>query len=123
MSAGLLTAALRPPRFSSRVDAIGYVLAQRNVRYEVIYVNRTWPDTVNSIVYGANLRVIMRDRSELPGRVECRTGDHDCYISVDKLGLDRISIPDLTVQRDPPILIWLESKYAEIRAGKLPWRY
>lgn len=119
---GLIGVVLRPPSFPTRRQAIAYVLTQRGIAYDQVFINQTWPDTVNSVVYGANLIIITRDQGEVPGRIECRTADRDCYISVDRLGVDRATIPDITIQRDHPALAWLEAQVAIVRAraGRSP---
>lgn len=116
----LLAFALQPPRFTSRADAIGYVLQQRGIIFEHVYVNRAWPDTVNSITYGANLIIVLSGVEEVPGRIECRSGEQNCYINVVRLGIDRAPIPDLSKPREAPLLTWLEHRYDAIRAGRLP---
>jgi hypothetical protein len=116
----VLAYVLRPPTFTTRRAAIGYVLEQRGITYEQVYIDRSWPDSVNTIAYSANLIIVLREQREVPGYLSCRNSDRDCTINVQRLGIDRVSIPDLTQQRRVPLLEWLEARAADLRAGRLP---
>lgn len=118
---GALAVMLRPRTFSSRVEAIGYVLRQRGITYQEIYIDHTWPDTVNTISYGANLVVIVGDQGKIGGRIDCKTMNDGCRIALPKLGVDWTAIPDLTIPHDMPLLTWLEAQWVAVQAGKLPW--
>jgi len=120
--AGVLAFTMQPRVFSNRRDAIAYALDQRGIKYQAIYIDHSWPDTVNNLTYGANLRIVIPNRSEIPGRIECRSGERDCYINVERLQLDRVTIPDLSAPRKIPLLEWLEGRYAAVTSGRLPWR-
>jgi hypothetical protein len=118
---GTLAIVLRPRTFPSRVDAIGSVLEQRGIAYQNIYIDRTWPDSVNSITYSADLIIIVRNNAQINGRIECKTMNDQCQIALPKLGIDSTPIPDLTTPHDLPLMTWLEARVAAVRAGKLPW--
>ena len=104
-----LTAAfLRPRSFTSFSDAIGYVLDQRGVAYERIFIDRTWPDTVNDITSGANLLIMTPEKGEVAGRLDCRGWKIDCFFTVRELGIYREPLPELTEQRRLPWIVWIE---------------
>jgi hypothetical protein len=118
----LATAAvvLRPPRFTTRVQAIGFVLNQHDIVYEKLYINRGWPDNLNTLSYTADL-IIQRKTGEVTGLISCHNEDRDCYIFVRRLGIDRVAIPDLSPPIENPALEWIESHYADLRMGRLQW--
>ena len=104
-----LTAAfLRPRHFTSFSDAIGYVLDQHGVAYERIFIDHTWPDTVNDITYGANLLIVTPEKGELAGRLDCRGWKTDCFFTVRELGIYREALPELTLQQRLPWVVWIE---------------
>lgn len=91
-----LVAALRPRNFATYQDAIGYVLDQRSVAYQRVLVERAWPDTVNTIYYGANVFVILNDTRRIGGRLECATPDgHRCKVVLQDLDIAGESLPEL----------------------------
>lgn len=103
------TITLFPRQFTTRTDAIGSVLEQRKISYTRIIINRTWPDTVNSQRYAANLLIEMPGSTRnLIGRIECQEAERSCYITVAALGIDREPIPDLAKRQRWPLLEWLE---------------
>jgi hypothetical protein len=104
-----ITAAfLRPRNFTSFSDAIGYVLDQRGVAYEHVFIDRTWPDTVNDITYGANLLIVTPAKGGLAGRLDCRGWKTDCFFTVRELGIYREALPELTLQQRLPWVVWIE---------------
>ncbi len=104
-----LTAAfLRPRSFTTFSDAIGYVLEQRGIPYERVFIDRTWPDTVNDITYGANLLIVTPAQGELAGRLDCRGWKTDCFFTVRELGIYREALPELTQQQRLPWVVWIE---------------
>ncbi len=104
---------LRPPSFSTRSEAIIYTLKQHGYQVDQLYIDRRWPDNVNSQVYGASLDLQLHNRGSIAGRIECRTMHNSCWISFAKLGLDREPIPDVTISSEPDFLQWL-SKYLKL---------
>jgi hypothetical protein len=118
--AGVIGYALRPPSFPTRREAIAHVLDRHGVHYEAIYLERGWPDQINSSAYTSSLRIIVRNLGDVGGRYECRDGDRRCWMAVPKLGIDMEPVPDLTLRSEVPLLDWLTARYDAIRAGRLP---
>jgi hypothetical protein len=106
--------ALRPPRFSTHRDAIGYALARHGVDFQEIYINHSWPDTVNSERYAANLDVRVAGRPPVVGMLACRSGRQDCAFSLTGLGITNEPLPDLVRPRDQDWLTWIEQTIAEL---------
>jgi hypothetical protein len=119
--AGILAFALRPPHFTTRIDAIGYTLTQHGAQYEQVYFDRSWSDQINASVYMAGLIVRTRKYGDVGGLYECHNGDRSCWVSVPKLNIDMAPVPDISRPIEHPLLAWLEARYAAVRAGKLPW--
>ncbi|GAB4121885.1 MAG: hypothetical protein Fur005_13410 [Roseiflexaceae bacterium] len=113
---------LRPPRFTTKVDAIGYVLRQQGVDYQMIYLNQGWPDRINSQTYGANLEIVTPTQQRLGGRYECRIEDRNCWIAVPQLGIDLQPVPDLSKPYNLPILVWFDQQWASFQSGRMPWQ-
>ncbi len=117
----ILAFVLRPPRFTSRIEAISYTLTQHGAHFEQVFIERGWPDEINSSVYTTSLRIYTREFGDIGGRYECRDGDTSCWVAVPKLNIDMVPVPDLARPVDDPLLTWLELHYAAVKAGKLPW--
>lgn len=112
----VLALALRPRQFTTHRDAIGAALVQRGITYEVIYINRTWPDTLTDEVYGAQLDVRLPGGRSVPGRLECRVRRTDCYFHLASLGIERQPLPELVEEREwPAWLVWLAARLNDIR--------
>lgn len=77
----MLLVALHLRRFATFSNMIRYVLDQRGVAYESVFVERTWPDTVNDITYGANLLIVTPDKGTVIGRLDCRGWKKDCFFT------------------------------------------
>ena len=112
----VLAVALRPRQFTTHRDAIGAALAQRGIAYEIIYINRTWPDTLTDEVYGAQLDVRLPGGRRVPGRLECRVRRTNCYFHLAPLGIERAPLPELVNERERPAwLAWLVARLDDIR--------
>ncbi len=85
------------PRFTSFVAAIGHVLHEQGIAHRAIFLEQRWPDSVNDLRYGAHLLVELDDGQRIAGRLECRTGQRDCRISLVALAIERQPIPDISV--------------------------
>ncbi|MGQ9547355.1 MAG: hypothetical protein ACUVSY_01270 [Roseiflexus sp.] len=118
----VLTAAfMRPRSFTSFSDAIGYVLEQRGVAYEHVFIDRTWPDTVNDITYGADLLIVTPEKGEVAGRLDCRGWKTDCFFTVRALGIYREALPELTRQQRLSWVAWIEQVSGIIREASRAW--
>jgi hypothetical protein len=107
--AGLVVSVtLRPRQFDTFRDAIGYELGRRGIAYREIYVVHSWPDTVNTERYAANVEVVMEDERRVPGMVACRSGRKTCSFSLASLGIERAPLPDLVQRSEQPWLTWIE---------------
>jgi hypothetical protein len=107
----LMPALLRPRSFATFSDAIGYVLNQRGVAYESIFVERSWPDTVNDITYGANLLIVTPGKGTVTGRLDCRGWKKDCFFTVRAFEIYREPLPELSEQRRLPWVAWIEQVF------------
>jgi hypothetical protein len=116
----LLSIVLRPPQFTTRIEAISYTLTQQGAHFEQVYIERGWPDQINTNDYTTSLRVRTREYGDIGGRYECRKGETACWVAVPKLNIDMVPVPDLSKPVDVPILSWLEQHYNAIKVGK-PW--
>ncbi len=99
---------LRPHSFATFSEAVGYVLDQRGIAYESVFIDRSWPDTVNDITYGANLLIVLPDNGTVLGRLDCRGWKKDCFFTVREFGIYREPLPALTEQRRLPWIAWIE---------------
>jgi hypothetical protein len=120
-----LTAAVvawaRPRTFATRIEAVGYVLEQRGVPYEHIYITQNWPESVNTLYYAATLDVGVRGMGNVGGMIECRNGRQSCLIALPRLGIFNLAIPDTTTVKRPALLTWIDERMAELRSI-LKWR-
>lgn len=119
--AALLALVLQPPTFATRRDAIAYVLQRRGLTADEIYLDQRWPDSVNTLVYGANLTVNLRGGASVTGYFECRQGERSCSFSLPRLGLRNEPVPDIVVKRSWPLLDWLEGQVAGLRLIMQSW--
>lgn len=99
---------LRPRSFASFPEAIGYELEQRGIAYQNVFIDRSWPDTVNDITYGANLVITMNDAEDIVGRLDCRGWQRDCVFTIRSFGIYREPLPELAQRRTLPWVEWLE---------------
>jgi hypothetical protein len=115
-----LTAAVaawaRPRTFATRAEAIGYVLQQRGVSYEHIYITQNWPESVNTLTYAATLDVGVRGMGDVGGMIECRKGKQSCLIALPRLGIFNLAVPDTTTVKRPALLVWIDQRMAELRS-------
>jgi hypothetical protein len=104
-----LVAALRPRRFTTYQEAIGYVLEQRAIGYRRVTVERVWPDTVNTIFYSANVSVFLNDARSIGGRIQCETPDgHRCTVLLRDLNIVNVPLQELSDGRPLPLLGWVQ---------------
>lgn len=94
---------VQTPRYSSFPDAIRGDLMQRGYAVDRVELLHAWPDTVNTLSYGANVRVIMRTGSEHWGRLDCRVGRRDCVYYLPMAKVFQQQLPDLVRPR-----VWYE---------------
>ncbi len=106
---GVLLVGLRPPVYTSFVEAVGATLTRHGVEYDTIYIDQRWPDTVNNQRYGAHL-TILRGGSSMSGRLECQAAQDNCRIWVREFGIEREPIPTLSRRDIPPWLRWIEEQ-------------
>ena len=111
---------LRPRRFADHQDEIAYILRQRGIAYEQVTLSQTWRDTQNFYayeqyaVYGADVIVNMPDGSVAYGRVECRVKRTQCSLSVGKLGIINLPLPELVADDPDGWLAWLKHNLPSI---------
>jgi hypothetical protein len=104
-------ALLRPQRFTTHYEVIGYTLHQRGIRYEQIRLKQDWRDTQNFYayadysIYGADVIINLTDGRVVQGRIGCRVKRSSCYLSLGKLGIMNQALPDLASN---DLTVWLD---------------
>jgi hypothetical protein len=86
---------LQPPRYHSFGDAIGADLRQQGIAVRGIELVHAWPDAVNDISYGANLRVTLVSGRVVWGRLECLQQQQQCTYQVNINDMPRRPLLDL----------------------------
>jgi hypothetical protein len=99
---------LQPTRYTSFPDAIRGDLRQRGYAVDRVELLHAWPDTVNTLSYGANVRVIMVTGSEHWGRLDCKIGRRDCEYYLPMAKVFQQELPDLVRERSwrEEVQIW-----------------
>ena len=82
-------------RFSSFNDAIEADLTDQGVAVRAVDVIHAWPDTVNNITYGANLRVVLTSGAVYWGRLDCRAWQRQCAYRLTTMHRDWQPLADL----------------------------
>ena len=105
---------LRPVRFTSHQDEITYVLQQRGVVFKQVKLSQDAIDTQNFYaytdysIYGADVLVNLADGRVVQGRIGCRVKRSKCLLSVGKLGIVNLALPDLDENNLTAWLDWLD---------------
>jgi hypothetical protein len=86
---------LQPPRYNSFGDAIRADLRQQGIAVRRIELVHAWPDSVNTISYGANLRVTLVSGRVVWGRLECQHLAQNCTYQVNMNDMGRRALLDL----------------------------
>lgn len=89
-----------PARYSAFPDAIMADLTTRGIAVRVVDVLHTWPDTVNTLSYGANIRVVLLSGAVYWGRLECRSTTTRCAYRIVSLDPSWIPLADLVAPSD-----------------------
>ncbi|MFZ9856899.1 MAG: hypothetical protein ACO3F2_01020 [Roseiflexaceae bacterium] len=99
---------LQPPRYTSFPDAIRGDLRQRGYAVDRVELLHMWPDTVNTLSFGANVRIIMVSGSEHWGRLDCKIGRRDCVYYLPMAKVFQQELPDLVRVRSwrEEVQIW-----------------
>lgn len=82
-------------RYSSFDDAIRANLTTQGVAVRAVEVIHAWPDTVNNITYGANLRVVLTSGAVYWGRLECRGWQRQCAYRLTSMHQEWQQLADL----------------------------
>jgi len=93
-------------RYSAYPDAIRADLRAQGVAVRSVEVLHMWPDTVNTITYGANVRVMLTSGALYWGRLECRGWQKKCAYRLASLQQDWRPLADLVAQ--PAWWDWLQ---------------
>lgn len=105
---------LRPVRFTSHQDEIAYVLRQRGVAFKQIRLSQDAIDTQNYYaytdysIYGADVLVSLANGQMVQGRIGCRVKRSSCLLSLGKLGIINLALPDLATDELTVWLAWLD---------------
>lgn len=86
---------LQPPRYNSFGDAISADLHQQGIAVRQIELVHVWPDTVNTISYGANIRVMLVSGRIAWGRLECQHLTQHCTYQINMNNMGRRVLLDL----------------------------
>lgn len=86
---------LQPPRYNSFGDAIGADLRHQGITVRDVELVHAWPDTVNTISYGANLRVTLMSGRIVWGRLECVYQQQNCTYQMNINAMTRRPLADL----------------------------
>jgi hypothetical protein len=102
---------LRPERFTSHQDEIASVLRQRGIAFKQVKLSQDAIDTqnyyayTNYSIYGADVIVNLADGRVIQGRIGCRVKRSSCLLSLGKLGIVNLALPDLASDQ---LSIWLD---------------
>jgi len=105
---------LRPRHFTDHQEEIAYILHQRGVVYEQVTLSQTWRDTQNFYayaeyaIYGADVIVDMPEGKIAYGRIECRVRRTKCSLSVGKLGILNLPLPELVSEDPQGWMAWIK---------------
>jgi hypothetical protein len=105
---------LRPVRFTSHQDEIAYILQQRGVAFKQIKLSQDAIDTQNFYaytaysIYGADVIVNLADGRVVQGRIGCRVKRSACLLSLGKLGIVNMALPDLASDNLTAWIDWLD---------------
>lgn len=112
----VLALALRPRTFSTHQDAIGYELVQRGIAYQAIYFDRSWPDTLSSDRFSANVDLRLSSGRRVFGMIECRVQRQQCSFSLPSLDIMNAPLPELVPAEQAPWMVWLEQLWKQLSA-------
>jgi hypothetical protein len=105
---------LHPRQFTDHQEEIAYILRQRGVVYEQVTLSQTWRDTQNFYayadyaIYGADVIINMPDGKIAYGRIECRVKRTKCSLSVGKLAIINLPLPELVSEDPQGWLAWIK---------------
>jgi hypothetical protein len=92
---GSAVAFLHSRSFKTHDQAIGFILTQNDIVYEQIRLSHTWPDTMNSRAYAADVIVRLPGTRQITGRIDCKVRRSQCFLYLRRLGIWREPVPDL----------------------------
>lgn len=105
LAAAAVALLARPLRITSHEAQIAYALRQHNIAYRQINLRHTWPDTLNTDAYAADVEVLLANTGKVNGRIECRSERQRCVLTIRTLGITREALPELS---DPRSWSWLD---------------
>jgi hypothetical protein len=117
LALAVVALALRPRTFSTHQDAIGYELVQRGIAYQAIYFERSWPDTLSTDRYSANVDLRLSSGRRVFGMIECRVQRKQCSFSLPSLDIMNEPLPELVPAEQAPWMVWLEQLWKQISAA------
>jgi len=115
---------LRPARFTSHQEEIAYVLQQRGVAFKHVKLSQDSIDTQNFYaytqysIYGADVIIKLTDGRVIQGRIGCRVKRSSCFLSLGKLGIINLALPDLDSNNLTVWLDWLDRNLPRFTAGR-----
>ena len=114
---------LRPNRFTSHQEEIAYVLQQRGVAFSQVRLSQSAIDTQNFYaytaysIYGADVIINLADGRVILGRIGCRVKRSSCLLSLGKLGIINLALPDLESDNLTVWLDWLDHNLPRFALG------
>ncbi len=116
---------LRPVRFTSHQEEIAYVLQQRGIAFKQIQLSQDSIDTQNFYayteysIYGADVLISLADGRVIQGRIGCRVKRSSCLLSIGKLRIINLALPDLESNN---LIVWLDWLDRNLPRLRLPTR-
>lgn len=121
---------LRPARFTSHQQEIAYVLQQRGIAFKQVKLSQDAIDTQNFYaytaysIYGADVIINLADGQVVQGRIGCRVKRSACLLSLGRLGIVNLELPDLASDELTSWLDWLDRNLPRFalsnRVGAIP---
>jgi hypothetical protein len=111
-----------PVRYTSFRDAIVADMGAQGIAVRDVEIIHQWPDTVNDVNFGANLRITLVSGADVWGRLDCRTWRRDCVYTVQAFAIHIRSFPDLvkTSSWRESFVGWLGQRWHALRLSVSP---
>ena len=107
-----------PVRYTSFRDALVADMGDQGIAVSDVEIIHQWPDTVNDVSFGANLRITLASGADVWGRLDCRGWRRDCVYTVKSFAIHLRSFPDLVktpLWRDS-LIEWVGQRWRWLRS-------
>lgn len=108
-----------PVRYTSFRDALVADMGDQGIAVQDVEIIHQWPDTVNDVSFGANLRITLASGADVWGRLDCRGWRRDCVYTVQSFAIHLRSFPDLVKNpswRDS-LIDWVGQRWQWVRSA------